>query len=380
MPRFSFSGLLALTMLLSTLAPVVFAVLGKNLIDEFGVERWQLGALVSFATLGGALVARKAGSLVDRFGGRAGALATISLTGLGVAGMALSPSFALLALAAVVHGLSQGIANPATNHLISDMVPAGRRGLITGIKQSGVQAGTFLGGLLLPPLARVWGWRGAVASALAPAVIGLVGAVRLPARAGEPSSSPPPALRVDPFIRRLAAYGFLLGMAGTAVFTYMPLFAQERLGLTAQAAGAALALSGGVSVLARILLGRQAERSGRFARYLALLAIGSALSTAGFLLGSAVWLWPAAVGIGLTASSWNSVGMQAVISTVPLESAGRASGTVLAGFLVGLTAGAPLFGWSVDRTNSYTAGWLTVSGLFLLAAVVITRKQSPSTR
>ena len=60
---------------------------------------------------------------------------------------------------ALVGGVGQAIANPATNKLISMHVPPGKRGIITGIKQSGVQAGTFLGGLLLPVITLSFGWR-----------------------------------------------------------------------------------------------------------------------------------------------------------------------------------------------------------------------------
>ena len=61
-------------------------------------------------------------------------------------------------LAAVV-GIGQTLANPATNKMIAHEVPPGRRGLITGIKQSGVQAGAFVAGVAFPAAAVAVGWR-----------------------------------------------------------------------------------------------------------------------------------------------------------------------------------------------------------------------------
>ena len=138
----------------STFGLVVFAVLAAELIEEFGVDRWQVGALVTAMTISGALISPSVGTLTDRIGARRATVVTLIASGGALAAMSVSPVFALVAFFALVGGVGQAIANPATNKLISMHVPAGRRGVITGIKQSGVQVGTFLGGLLSAVLAR----------------------------------------------------------------------------------------------------------------------------------------------------------------------------------------------------------------------------------
>ena len=55
--------------------------------------------------------------------------------------------------------------------------------------------------------------------------------------------------------------------------------------------------------------------------------------------------------MGFTASSWNSVGMLAVITRSGLERAGRESGVLMFGFMLGLGIGPPIQGWSVDLTG-----------------------------
>lgn len=105
------------------------------------------------------------------------------------------------------------------------------------------------------------------------------------------------------------------------------------------------------------------------------LRIISVLSAASALLlvaaDSAPWLvWPAALTTGLSASSWNAVGMLAIIQSVPTHRAGRGSGVVLAGFLLGLGLGAPSFGYSVDRLDTYVPGWVAIAVVFLSALPV----------
>ncbi|MDA2978820.1 MAG: MFS transporter, partial [Actinomycetota bacterium] len=51
--------------------------------------------------------------------------------------------------------------------------------------------------------------------------------------------------------------------------------------------------------------------------------------------------------------------------------AGRASGIVLFGFLLGFGAGPPLFGWMVDSTGSYMGVWWLAMGASTLGALVM---------
>jgi MFS family permease len=86
--------------------------------------------------------------------------------------------------------------------------------------------------------------------------------------------------------------------------------------------------------------------------------------------GPAWLLWVGAVIAGVSSSSWNSVGMLSVIDKAGEERSGRASGVVMLGFLAGLGVAPTLFGWMVDRTDSYTPMWLTSMGSLGLAALL----------
>jgi predicted MFS family arabinose efflux permease len=176
---------------------------------------------------------------------------------------------------------------------------------------------------------------------------------------------------LSPAIREMAIYGFLLGFGGSVTFL-VPLFVEEALGGTPTLGGLAAALVGLAAFVGRIAWARHAERRQRFAGPLAAIALSAVVASGAFLLAQSVGMWVvwiAAVLTGLSASSWNSVGMLGVITVAGSEQAGRASGIVLRGFLAGLGFGAPLYGWTVDTTGSYTSMWLISLAAFLLAVL-----------
>lgn len=377
--RFSFPTILALTMGSATFCLVAFGVLAASLITEFGVARWQIGALVTASSATSAVSSPWLGAATDRIGARRSVLATLALSTVAILAVALAPLFGLLVGAAVVTGIAQGASNPGTNKLIALHVAPGRQGVITGVKQSGVQVGTFLGGIALPGLSvLLGGWRGAVMAAAALSALGLVAAwLTVPA---DPGSAAGPHLvardvRIPPLVRRIAVYGLLLGLGGSTMFTYLPLFAHEGLGYGTAVAGATVGVMGLVGIVARISWGRMAEARFGVTPTLRALALLAAAAAAALVLAPVVspgLVWVGALVTGASASAWNSVGMLAIIQVMPAHLAGRGSGVVLLGFFSGLGVGAPLFGWSVDRLGTYGPGW-AVAGLLFLGAWFLMR-------
>lgn len=386
MRSFSKLGLGAVTataMATSTFPLIVVSVLASQLIEEFSISRAQVGFLITASGLVGALASPAFGHLTDRIGAirsmvgtLAGGIVTLTL-------LAISPSYLLIVVAALLTGLPNGWGNPATNALIVDNVSAGARGVVTGIKQSGVQIGTFLGGLLLPLFAGLWGWRIAVLLFLAMPVGGLVAMWGRRDHGSRAELPPRNRTPLPPEVRLVALYGFVSGVATSAITGFLPLFAEEDQGWTESQAGSILAVVGLVGIFSRMLWPRLSERGIGHGRTLTLL---SSLSTiTGVLLGLAAmetlpsWvLLPAAVLLGLGAIAWNAVGMLAVMDFAPHESVGRGTGVVLFGFLLGLAAGAPLMGFSVDSLDSYVAGWFGTALLLALSGLIA--RKIPSRR
>lgn len=375
--RFVFAGVLVLAMVAATQMPAGLGILAPFIRDDLGISRTQIGLLITTATFGAALISPWAGTLTDRLGGRRALVLLLVSAGIGFAGLALAPSYWWMPIPVVVATLAQAGGNPTTNKLIATHTPPGRRGIVTGVKQSGVQAGIFVAGVTLPVVAAAIGWRWAFGVVVIVPVVGLLGAygwlpADRPVSAGNPRGKAVPSGSLPAAIVFLMVYGGLMGF-GAAYTFLIPLFAEEALGMSEQAGGVAAGLVGLVSLVARIAWSRHADIRGRHYATLAMMAVGSVGAALVFLLAqeAASWLlWVGAIATGLTSSSWNSVGMLAVIDHAGAEMSGRASGVVMLGFLTGLGVAPTLFGWLIDRTDSYTPMWLTSAGVLGMAAVL----------
>jgi MFS family permease len=362
----------------ATFSQTAFGVLASSLIAEFQIERWQIGALLTAMGLTGASLSPVLGRVTDRSGSIASTRAVLMLAGVALAVVASAPSYYVLVVGALLFGFANGWTNPATNALIVDNTAPGSRGLVTGIKQSGVQAGAFMGGLLLPLIESATNWRIALASFVPFAIGGLVGIRGHSSQRRDhklPGSTRAP---IPVSVRWIALYGTLTGLGVSATATFLPLFAEEDQGWTTSQAGMLIATIGLVAFIARIIWGSASERWFGHGRTLQLLAGLSTLAATLLALASADlvsgWvLIPAALFFGAGASSWNAVGMLAVMDFTSPESVGKSTGLAMLGFLSGVGLGAPLLGLSVDRLGTYTVGWASFAALFAMSAIVAWR-------
>ena len=360
----------------STFAFTTFSVLSGSLLDTFRISRWQLGALVTATAVLGAVLSPPMGRVADRIGGRNAMLVTLLLSGAALAAIAVSPVYLLVVCAALAAGSAQSMANPATNKLISMHGTDGGRGTLTGIKQSGVQVGTFLGGSLLPLGATTIGWRPTLLLAAVVPVVGLAVSRHIvpPGVADDTSDEAElagPLVR-SPFLLQLAVYGFLLGAGWSAVFTYLPDYGQNALGWSGTVAGLLVSAAGLSGIAGRIGWSWYAEHRSDAPRTLAVLAAISIAAVGVILLSSRlpVLLWLGAAALGGSSGSWNSVGMFAIIDRLPERAAGAASGIVMFGFLIGLGVGAPAFGWSVDVTGAYVVGLVAAAAVHVAGLIM----------
>jgi len=391
-PRSEIGFVVTLTvgMAACTLLPYALGALGPFITDDLGITRTALGSLTTVTYAVGAALSPLAGPLVDRFGGRRSLVVSFATGALGVAvAAAAGRHYAGLVAGSAVFGVSVAFGNPATNQLAAHGVAVGRHGLVTGVKQSGVQAGAFLAGLVLPAAAGAFGWRAALGGCALAGSAGLVCTGRFvprPSAAGGVSGGgrdrevraaegggAAAGRRLDRGVNRLTVYALLMGFGVGAVGAYLPLYAVEELGLTRATAGLAAALVGFVGIIARVAWGRRQDRTATpVIRSLGTLAAGS-VAAALLLWGASSLgrglLWPGAALFGATAVAWNALGMLSIVRDVEISVAGRASGRVLLGFYVGFLAGPVTFGWAVDHVG-YGAGWGAVTAAFAAAAVL----------
>lgn len=375
-----FAGLLFSAMGVGTFIALSLGVLAVVFIDDLGITRAQLGLVFAVNTVGAAVLSPFVGRATDRMGGRSALVVVALAAAVAFLLLGVASSLGMLVAGSMIGAIAQAGSNPATNKLIAEDLPTGSQGIVTGIKQSGVQAFVFLGGLMLPAMALAWGRVSGYLVfslfALALAVFAIWFLPRSSASVAEFDAHH--RGRLPSAIWWIAGYGFLLGVSGSATVLYA-LFTTEELGRSIVAGGTVAAVVGLAAMPARILWARHAELHDAYRSSLVVIALlGVAASMLLMAAGHGPWwlVWVAALVTGIGPSSWNSVGMLGLIVFAGPAKAGRASGVVLAGFLVGLGIGPPIFGWIVDTTGSYTSVWI-VSMLAALLGLIAMLAWSP---
>ena len=361
------------TMMVSTFTFFALAVAASDLQAEFGVSKLQLGILGALNTGVGAIVAPLAGSFADQVGARTSLATTLFFACIASVVAATSSTFAVLLVASAISGVPQGLGNPATNKAILGGLDLKVRGAAVGIKQSGVQAAVVAAGFAVPLLSPIYGWRSVmwlaagVSLALVPALLLIEDESRSSIEAVDQNSTKP---ALSTFVTKVAIFAFLLGLVGGGISRFLPLFAEEAVGLSVTRAGQVFALFGFIAVPSRLLAGVLLDRgfSARtmmagmaFVGTVALLAVNAASSTQSLI-------WAGAVLAGLTLGTWNTPANLVVIREK--VSAGRATGRLMFGFLLGQSIGGPFLGLLIDRFG-YPSAWLASCALTVVAGVML---------
>jgi predicted MFS family arabinose efflux permease len=363
--------MLVVNMALLTVAGPSFGILASTLLETFDITRGQIGQLNAGYAVVGALVSPFTGRLADRIGGR-----NLMVTGFGIAALVFvllgaANGFVLLFVAAALSGVPNGMGNQGTNKYISAEVPVERRGVITGVKQSGVMFGVFCAGLALPRGVAAVGYSATMLTVAGLALLGAaVALVVLPADRGD-SSVNRTGGRLPSSMRWIALYSSLMGGAIGCQSAFLALYAEEELGFSRVEAGMLVGSIGLVAVVARIVLGRLTQTVATYAPVLATMALGGMVSFAVIWLASSIGSWLILLTplvAGFTTSSWNSPVNLASMRLVAPNQAGRSAGMVMFGFMTGYAIAPPLFGAAVDRLGSYDLPWLAGALLCLGAA------------
>jgi FSR family fosmidomycin resistance protein-like MFS transporter len=362
------------------LLPPLFPVF----ISEFGLSYSQLGLLVSLFFLVSSIGQALSGFLVDRIGARVVLYAALGLFLLAALVAASAQGYAGLMTAALLAGLGNAPFHPVDFTILNKRVSAPRLG--HAFSAHGISGNL---GWAAAPVALVGlsasgaGWRGAyLATALWVAFVLVLVWLHRDLLEDRPAAAPvarpgaaPPAQRVDSdaaghplaFLRLPALWMcFAFFLFSTFAMSAIQGFAAPALGQLYD-----LPLSATASVLTGYMLfGAVGMLIGGFvsARVTRLeLTIGVAMAGSALLLLVVATGWlPGALAAFVTALAGLGTGIAGpsrdllIRQAAPPGATGRVYGTVYAGFDVGFTLGAPLFGWMMDR------GW--PAGVFAGAA------------
>ena len=360
--------------------------------QEMGWTRQSFALAIAIQNLSWGLIGIFAGMAADRFGAFRVLLGGAVLYGLGLAGMALSPTPVLFALTA---GVLIGAAQAGTTYaviygVLGRQIAPERRSWAMGVAAAAGSFGQFLmvpvEGWLIAGL----GWQQALLalSLMVLLIVPLAFGLREP---GFKGSAPPKreqtiaqalgeAFRYPSFNLLMAGY-FVCGFQVVFIGVHMPSYLKDH-GLSPQVASYALALIGLFNVFGTYIAGTLGQRMPR--RFiLSFIYLARAVAISVFLL---VPLSPLSVYIfsAVMGTLW--------LSTVPPTNAtiaqifGVQHLSMLGGFVffshqIGSFLGVWLGGYLYDATGSYDIVWYIAIGLGIFAGLVnLPVKESPISR
>ena len=360
--------------------------------QEMGWTRQSFALAIAIQNLSWGLIGIFAGMAADRFGAFRVLLGGAVLYGLGLAGMALSPTPVLFALTA---GVLIGAAQAGTTYaviygVLGRQIAPERRSWAMGVAAAAGSFGQFLmvpvEGWLIAGL----GWQQALLalSLMVLLIVPLAFGLREP---GFKGSAPPKreqtiaqalgeAFRYPSFNLLMAGY-FVCGFQVVFIGVHMPSYLKDH-GLSPQVASYALALIGLFNVFGTYIAGTLGQRMPK-RHILAFIYFARAVAISIFLL---VPLSPLSVYVfsAVMGALW--------LSTVPPTNAtiaqifGVQHLSMLGGFVffshqIGSFLGVWLGGYLYDATGSYDIVWYIAIGLGIFAGLVnLPVKESPISR
>jgi MFS family permease len=386
---------LSATLLMQTVASYLtqsLPVLAPLITASAGLAPESIGNLAALVAAGTMLFLLLGGPVLARLGPvrtlQAGA--AVAALGLLIAATALAPA---LVLASLLLGIGYGPSPPAGSRILAATAPPGHRTLIFSVKQAGAPLGGACAGLVTAPLANGFGWPVAIlvailvalgsASLIQPLQTGLdaerdrtqpLGLGILLRR--ETWLAPVAAMRLHPALPPLTLLALSFAIVQGCLFAFTVTWLTLESGLGLVQAGTAFACMQAAGVVARILLGWLADRTGTPARNLlvqAFAACAAALAFAALPAGAPAWqVYLLASLAGFVAASWNGIYMAEVARLVrPAQVAAATSGSTLFAFL-GYLAGPALFALLVSASGSWRLGFLAAAAqLGLVAALVL---------
>jgi predicted MFS family arabinose efflux permease len=372
---------LSFAMLASTFPEFSIGVLAPFLVEELPVGEAAIGVAASLMYLGAAVVARGAGRTLDGISGRS---ALTLLYGASIGALALlaaSRSIVWLLAAGIVASAGLGINNPVTSRLIVAGVRPGRRGLAIGVKQTGVKVGQTLAGATLPCLAVTVGWRtGLVVICLGGLALLLISLPAIPRGASRlaPVADRGSVAAARAQVRWLQYYSFAMAVGQSALTIYLALYAVQRIGTTVTEGGLLVATFALTATATRLVWVTAAERLIRPDHALLFLSGGSVVGLVLIVVAAALGpalLWAGAIVTGATVGTWNVVVQYTILTEVDPDRTAVATGTVQAGFMLGLALGAPMFGALVESLGSFDVAWALAIVMALAAGAAVLRRR-----
>ena len=368
---------------LPVIAPLMMASTGLAPERVGNLSSLTALATVLYLMIGGVFLARMGPVRMLQLG------TAVAVTALLVA--SLGQAFAIF-LAAFMLGLGYGPTPPAGSRMLAATAPPKHRSLIFSIKQAGAPAGGALAGLVAAPVALAYGWPAALMLAFGVGVLAILVIQPLrPAFDAERSraqrlrfsdifspraiSAPLASFKHNPALRRVTALSVSFAIAQGCLFSFTVTWLVEKRGFDLVLAGSVFAAMQFAGVVARILLGWVADRTGNALANLAAqgFVAGSAILALALLPADAGF-WPLAliaVLCGFFGASWNGISLAEVARLAPAGKVADATAGSTIFIFLGYVAGPSIFATLVSLTGSWTLPQILVAAQLLLASALV---------
>ncbi len=382
-------GLVGLAHGVSHFSQLILAPLFPWLKAEFAVSYTELGFLLTIFFVVSCAVQALSGFVVDRLGPRPVLMAGLLLIAAAATGYAAAPSYAALALCAVVAGVGNGVFHPVDYTLLNRKVRPARLGHAYSAHGITGTLGWALAPALLVPLAAAWGWRAAMAGAalIAAATLALLWWQRdrldLPAKpAPAPAAAAPAVEGAFDFLRIPAVwvcFAFFLFYAAalSVVQAFAPEAARHLHGVPLPWIAACLSIYMVCSAAGMVFGGFLAADPARCERIVG-FGMGLAALVALTVAFAPVpgWAVPLLFGaMGLVSGSAGPSRDLLVKRSTPDNASGRVFGVVYSGLDIGQAITPLVFGRLMDA-HQYRSVWvgLAIVQWVLIATALNVRK------
>lgn len=374
-----FLGMATLSQIGGSLTQQGVGVLSVFFATAYHLSLAQMGGFVSAVAVGGMFSRVFMGVMVDRIGPHRLLTACSLLMACAAAAEGFLHNLILLLSMLFILGVFLA-AVPACGSKAVLVAWTGQvRGLAMGIRQTGVPVGAMLAAMLLPLAARrvgphavFWG----LAVILLATGWGFARVIPVDMITSSRQDNRDPAVRPRIWITAVpAAAAFLLAWGQYDLLTYSIPFLHGQEGLSITTAGMILAVSQVGGGTGRILMGALSDRLGGQRTVVLLFVVISAgitgclaaalPSSISLIVVGCLWFF-----MGMAMAGWNALMVTWAGERVPTQYAGFAMSAVGSAVGMGSALAPPLFGWVVQN-NSFRAGWLMLSGVIFLAALLI---------
>lgn len=368
-----------------------------------------MSLLASLATFGAGFLTRPLGALVigrmaDRIGRKPAMLLSFSLMGVAMLGIAATPSYAAIGVAApvivillrMIQGFALGGELGCSTAYLMEAAPPERRGFFVSLQYVGQEAASFAAGAIGVVLATLlsaaaldaWGWRVAFVIGGLIIPVGLMLRHSLEETLHQPGPDLDDASSAVGGYARLLVCGFMILSAGTTVsymLSYLATYAQATLGLPANISLGATVASGVAGMIFSLAGGMLSDRFGRkpmmILPWVGLLAFALPCYWLMNTFKTPTVLYAATFLISALASLATTSNLVAITESLPRKTRAGSLALVYALAISVFGGGAQFFAtWLIKVTGSPMApAWYMTTAVGIgLVAMLLMKESAPS--